>query len=131
MGIQPNTAQPTRPPAATILVVDDDMAVRNSLKFSLELEGFHVRVYSNGRELLDDPDLPANSCLVVDQVMPGLTGLEVVASLRHRGNKSPALLITPNAGKQLRQRAADAGISVVEKPLFGNTLVDAIRHCLA
>jgi len=117
-------------PPTTVLVVDDDSAVRNSLKFSLELEGFTVRLYVDGRELLDDPHLPACGCLVLDQVMPGMTGLEVVDALRHRGISNPAVLITSNASRQIRQRAAAAGVAVIEKPFFGNALVDAIRDSL-
>jgi FixJ family two-component response regulator len=117
-------------PPTTVLVVDDDSAVRNSLKFSLELEGFAVRLYVDGRELLDDPHLPACGCLVLDQVMPGMTGLEVVDALRHRGISNPAVLITSNASRQIRQRAAAAGVAVIEKPFFGNALVDAIRDSL-
>ena len=74
-----------------VLVVDDDPAVRNSLKFSLELEGFAVRLYADGRELLDDPHLPPDGCLIVDQVMPGMTGLDVVAAIRRRGMMNPAI----------------------------------------
>src|SRR6202521_2741772 len=118
------------PPPATVLGVDDDAAVRNSLKFSLELEGFAVRLYADGRELLDDPHLPARGCLVVDQTMPGMTGLDVVDALRHRGNTNPAVLIVSDANRQIRQRAATAGIAVIEKPFFGNALVDAIRDSL-
>jgi FixJ family two-component response regulator len=118
-------------PPTTVLVVDDDSAVRNSLKFSLELEGFTVRLYADGRELLDDPHLPARGCLVLDQVMPGMTGLEVVDALRHRGISNPAVLITSNASRQICQRAAAAGVAVIEKPFFGNALVDAIRDSLS
>ena len=118
-------------PTTMVLVVDDDPAVRNSLKFSLELEGLAVRLYANGQELLDDPQLPTYGCLVVDQVMPGLLGLDVVDALRLRGISSPAILITPHANPKLRQRAATAGVVVIEKPFFGNTLIDAIRDSLA
>jgi two-component system, LuxR family, response regulator FixJ len=114
----------------TVVVVDDDPAVRNSLQFSLELEGFAVRVYADGRALLDDPRLPVCGCLVVDHVMPGMSGLDVVDALRQRGISSPAILITPSAGGKLRQRAAWAGVMVIEKPFFGTALVDAIRDSL-
>jgi FixJ family two-component response regulator len=114
-----------------VLVVDDDAAVRNSLKFSLELEGFAVRLYADGRELLNDPQLPAGGCLVLDQVLPGMSGLDVIDALRHRGASNPAVLITSHASRQLRRRAAAAGIAVIEKPFFGNALVDAIRGSLA
>ncbi len=115
----------------TVLVVDDDLAVRNSLKFSLELEGFAVRLYADGRELLNDPHLPSDGCLIVDQVMPGMVGLDVVDAIRRRGMTNPAVLIISNASPKIRDRAAMAGVAVIEKPFFGNELVDAIRDSLA
>lgn len=115
----------------TIVVIDDDCAVRNSLKFSLELEGFAVSMYADGRALLDDTHLPAGGCLVVDQVLPGMSGLDVVDALRSRGCSIPAVLITSSASGMLRRRAAAAGVLVVEKPFFGNNLVEAIRELLA
>jgi len=118
-------------PPVTVLVVDDDPAVRNSLKFSLELEGFAVRIYPDGRALLDDTHLPAGACLVVDQVMPEMSGLDVVDTLRHRGVLIPTVLITSGVSAKLRRRATAAGVMVVEKPFFGNGLVDAIRELLA
>src|SRR5215471_17897005 len=93
----------------TVFVVDDDPAVRNSLKFSLELEGFTVRLYADGGELLADPYLPAYGCLVIDQVMPGKSGLEVVETLRKRGISNPAVLIVSGPNQQVRRRAAAAG----------------------
>ena len=53
-----------------VLVIDDDAAVRNSLKFALELEGLDVRLYEGGEGILADADLPSNGCLVVDYFMP-------------------------------------------------------------
>jgi two-component system, LuxR family, response regulator FixJ len=113
---------------AVVLIVDDDPAVRNSLKFSLEIEGFVVRTYASGRALLRDDDLPTCGCLVLDQVMPDMTGLDLLAALRSRAIALPAILITTHPAPALSLRAAAAGIGVVEKPLLGNALLEAI-HC--
>jgi two-component system, LuxR family, response regulator FixJ len=110
-----------------VIVVDDDLAVRNSLKFSLEIEGFAVRDYPGGMELLNDRELPRGGCLVIDQNMPGINGLDVVAQLRGRQVSVPAILITSHPTAALSQRAARAGIPIVEKPLLGDALVDRIR----
>ena len=115
----------------TILVIDDDCAVRKSLKFSLELEGYAVRTYADGRALLDDAHLPARGCLVVDQMMPGMSGLDVVDALRTRGVSMPAVLVVSSTNHTLRQRASAVGVAIVEKPFFGNGLVEAIRKVLA
>ena len=110
-----------------MLVVDDDSAVGNSLKFILEVEGFQVRVFSSAEELLNEDSLPDASCLVVDYYMPGMNGLELVAHLRDRNVLIPAILITPAPSENLRNRAAAAGVPIVEKPLLGSRLLDSIR----
>jgi two-component system, LuxR family, response regulator FixJ len=115
----------------TVLIVDDDPAVRTSLKFSLEVEGFAVRLYANGQELLDAPDLPICACLVIDQRMPDMAGLEVVLRLRERNVTLPAILITTHPSPAMRSRAAGAGVAVVEKPLLTDALLHQIHHALA
>jgi two-component system response regulator FixJ len=110
-----------------VIVVDDDVAVRNSLKFSLEVEGFAVRAYSGGIELLKDSELLREACLVIDQNMPGMNGLDLVAQLRARDVAAPAILITSYPTAALSARAAKAGVAIVEKPLLGSALLDRIR----
>jgi two-component system response regulator FixJ len=117
--------------AQCVVVVDDDPAVRNSLKFSLEIEGFVVRVYGSGAELLNARDLPICGCLVVDQKMSGMTGLELIAKLRDRQISAPAILITSQPNAVLSERAARADIAIIEKPLLSNALVDRIRDACA
>jgi two-component system response regulator FixJ len=111
-------------------IVDDEPAVRNSLKFSLEIEGLAVAVFAGANELLRERDLSRFRCLVVDQNMPGLKGLDLVAELRCRQVPVPIILITSNPSKALAARAETAGVPIVEKPLLGNTLVDKIREAV-
>jgi two-component system, LuxR family, response regulator FixJ len=114
-----------------ILVLDDDSAVRNSLKFVLEIEGFDVRVYATPAALLDENSLPARSCLVVDYRMPDMNGLELVARLRDRRVSIPAILITVRPSAELRSHAAAAGVPIVEKPFEGAGLLERIREAFA
>ncbi len=114
--------------AITVLVVDDDPAVRDSLKFWLELEGFRVRVYSGGPELLNDSPIPTEGCLVIDQIMPGMSGLDVVDVFRERGGLFPTILITPHADASLRNNAASRSVTILEKPFLERILVDAINE---
>jgi two-component system response regulator FixJ len=116
---------------ATVLIVDDDPAVRDSLKFSLELEGFTVRLYADGRDLLSESILPDNGCLVIDEIMPGMSGLETVDALRHRGRLIPVILVTCSPNATIRQSAAKRGIAIIEKPFFGHALVESIHEVLA
>jgi len=114
----------------TVLVLDDDSAVRDSLKFSLEIEGFEVRTYASPMDLLNDTALPAASCLIVDYHMPTMNGLQVVESLRNRRCPMPAILVTSHPGTGIRERAAAAGVVLVEKPFRGAFLMDCIRAAL-
>jgi len=114
-----------------IIVVDDDPAVCNSLKFSLEIEGFLVRLYASGSALLDERNIPRCSCLVVDQRMPGIAGLDLIGKLREQSVLAPAILITSHPTAELARRAADANVPIVEKPLLGNALMERIRDACA
>jgi len=111
-----------------IVVVDDDPAVCNSLKFSLEIEGFSVRLYESGAELLSERKLPDCSCLVVDENMPGIAGLDLIAKLRDRNIAAPAILITGHPNAMLTRRAARINVPIVEKPLLNDTLLDLVRN---
>ncbi|MBO0758772.1 MAG: response regulator [Bradyrhizobiaceae bacterium] len=122
--------QPQPRPPATIFVVDDDPAVCNSLKFSLEIEGFAVRTYTDGRALLNERDIPDYGCLVFDYNLTGMNGLELLAQMRQHHCELPAILITTHVSNSLRQRAGAAGMSVVEKPLMNSSLLDAINNIL-
>lgn len=115
-----------------VLVVDDDEAVRHSLKFILELEGYAVRLYADGADLLGDGALPTNGCLVVDYWMPGLDGVQLVGRLRDRAVDLPAILITGRSTNDLRRRAKAAGFHrVVDKPFEDGALLDGIHDALA
>ena len=123
---------PARSPSKlNVIVVDDDPAVLNSLKFSLEIEGLSVSCYHSGTELLNAVDLLKSGCLVIDYHLFDMNGLELLRKLRDRNISIPVLLITSYPSAALRKRAADAGAQIVEKPLFGNLLLDSIRGVLA
>lgn len=116
--------RPTR-----VVIVDDDAAVCRSLKFSLELDGFTVRAYGGAVEFLDAGEVTDCDCLVIDQRMPIMTGMDLIVKLRDQKVLTPAiLLISTPANHTLRARAAERGIPIIEKPLLGNVLVDRIRE---
>jgi FixJ family two-component response regulator len=113
-----------------VIVVSDDLAVRNSLKFWLEIEGLTVRGYVSGTDLLDAGDLARCDCYVVDQKMSALSGLDLIAQLRDRHFTAPAILIASHPSRSLREQAEKADIPIVEKPLLGNGLLDKIRDAV-
>jgi two-component system, LuxR family, response regulator FixJ len=114
-----------------VVVVDNDAAVLGALKFALELEGFAVTPFRSAAEVLAEKDLPASGCLVVDFNLSGMNGLDLVAALRDRSVSLPAILIAGSASPDVRRRAAAASMPIVEKPLFGNALLNAINAKIA
>lgn len=119
------------PMLPVVLVVDDDPAVRASLKFALELDGFEVRIFATPDEILHDTDLPPDGCLVVDYNLPGQNGLDLLRELKRRNVMMPAILITTHPTDLVRKRATSAGVAIIEKPLFSNALSDAVRETFA
>jgi two-component system, LuxR family, response regulator FixJ len=128
--VQPTAATPGGPIERSLIVaiVDDDPAVCGSLKFSLELEGFVVRAYGNAAEFLDANDFQACDCLVIDQRMPSMSGMDLITRLRTLEVQTPAILLISLPNPTVAARAAQAAVPIVEKPLFGNTLVERIRE---
>jgi CheY-like chemotaxis protein len=110
-----------------VTVIDDDLAVRNALKFWLEIEGLTVRSYASGADLLSAGDLARCDCFVIDQKMPAMSGLDLIAQLRDRHFTAPAILITSHPSVSLRERAEKADVPIMEKPLLENGLLDKIR----
>jgi FixJ family two-component response regulator len=111
-----------------VTVVDDDPAVCSSLKFSLELEGFTVRIYRNAGDILEAADIGSCDCFVIDQRMPQMSGLDLIDTLRRRRILTPAILIISHPNDVVMARAAKTAVPVVEKPLLTNTLLERIRE---
>ncbi len=116
---------------ATVYVVEDDEAVLNALRFTFEVEGLAVRAYLSAEALLAEYWSPDHGCLVIDHLMPAMTGLELLKLLRSRGCRLPAILITTRVDTNLRRRALHLGIDqVLEKPLSDGALVECTRRAL-
>jgi two-component system, LuxR family, response regulator FixJ len=126
MGLERKTAHDTD----VILIVDDDPALRSSLAFILQIEGYSARTFATAAELLDDPSLPTSGCLVVDQRLPDMTGLDLITQLRRRAVRLPAILVTTHPSRALQQRAAEEGVPIVEKPLLTGALFQRINAAL-
>jgi FixJ family two-component response regulator len=114
-----------------IFVVDDDPAVRNSLKFALEVDGYLVRLCADAATLFGADDLPRSRCFVIDLKLCGMDGLDLLDELRRRNITAPAVLITSHPSRSIRERAGRDGVQIVEKPLLGTVLVDCIRDAVA
>jgi two-component system, LuxR family, response regulator FixJ len=114
-----------------ILVLDDDEAVRESLKFFIELEGYAVHACAAGGELLKHPDLTRAHCLILDYKMPQMDGFEVLDRLARQHVEMPVILITSHASEALRRQARRRGVrQIIEKPLSDGALMDNIQSLL-
>ena len=123
------TGNPAARPA--VILVDDDPAVTHAMHFSFDLEGLDVRSFRDGESLLAADGLPETGCLILDHNLPGMDGLALLERLRAAGVGLPAILITTNPRAALRNRAAVAGVPIIEKPLLTDALLTTVREALA
>jgi two-component system, LuxR family, response regulator FixJ len=114
----------------TIYVIDDDAAVRDSLRMLLEAEGFLVVEFASGAEFLRAGRLDGSSCLLLDMHMPGLSGVELLERVRGDHPRTPVVVMTGRPGAAIAKAAASAGAPLLEKPFRGRELLDAIAGSL-
>jgi FixJ family two-component response regulator len=108
-------------------VVDDDSAVRDSLRLLLEVLGYLVKTFASAAELLLlNTGLQNLACLILDHHMPHMTSLELAERLRADGAAIPILLITASPSPAIFARAAEIDIRVLEKPPGDEELLDFI-----
>jgi two-component system response regulator MprA len=115
-----------------ILVVDDERAVRDSLRRALELEGYRVELAEDGEQALRRLDLePAPDAVILDVLMPGADGLEVCRTIRGVGNAVPVLMLTARAEIDSRVEGLDAGADdYLPKPFALAELLARLRALL-
>ena len=119
------------PDAARIFVVDDDEAVRDSIKILLEVHGFKVEDFTSTGEFAKGYCKPPRGCLILDQHLPVTTGLDFLKSPAGRGLDIPVILITGQGDPKMEQRARDAGVAeYLQKPIARNLLLSTVERVL-
>jgi two-component system response regulator FixJ len=120
------------PSEAIVHVVDDDLAVRQSLSFLLTSDGLPVRLHESASAFLDSvKDAPAG-CIVTDVRMPGIDGIEFLRRLKMRGYAVPVIVMTGHADVPLAVEAMKEGaVDFVEKPFDDELFLAAVRAALA
>ncbi len=114
-----------------ILVVDDDRAVRDSLRRSLEFNGYEVALANDGVEALARINGLAPDALIVDVMMPRLDGIETTKALRAAGNDLPILVLTARDSVNDRVDGLDAGADdYLAKPFALEELLARVRAML-
>ena len=116
--------------SATVHVVDDDAAVRDSLRVLLETAGFIVRTHASAAALLAVGPEPGG-CVLSDVRMPEIDGLELQRRLHASGISLPVILMTGHGDIPIAVRAMKAGaVDFLEKPFDEDQLLDAVRRAL-
>lgn len=114
-----------------VAIVDDDESVRESLPDLLREFGFAAKAFSSGEDFLASDSLPQTKCLVLDVVMPGMTGFDLQQELKARGQKIPIIFITAQKDEAVRRRALERGaVGFLLKPFSDTTLLGALNTAL-
>ncbi len=111
-----------------VSVVDDDESVRESLPDLLHELGYCARAFSSAQEFLQSGALDQTSVLLLDISMPGMTGIELLAELRRRGDQVPVVFITANRDEAIGARVVEQGaVACLKKPFSDTDLLDALH----
>jgi two-component system response regulator MprA len=114
-----------------ILVVDDDRAVRDSLRRSLQFNGYEVETAADGAEALARVPAVRPDAIIMDVMMPRLDGLEATRALRSAGNELPILVLTARDAIGDRVDGLDAGADdYLTKPFALDELLARLRALL-
>lgn len=113
-----------------VFVVDDDDAVRDSIKTLLEVHGFEVEEFSSTSEFAKGYRKPPRGCLILDQHLPATTGLEFLGSAAGRELDIPVILITGQGDPKIEQRAREAGAEYLQKPIAQKLLLNTVERVL-
>lgn len=125
MSSQPNTAE-------TVFVVDDDEAVRDSLRWLLEANGYRVQCFASAESFLESYHPSQVGCLILDVRMQGMSGLELQEKLAQLGSTLPTVFVTghgdvPMAVSTMKKGAKD----FIEKPFDEGELRVLVERMLA
>ncbi len=116
----------------TVFVVDDDEAVRNSLRFLLKSVGLPTQTLSSATEFLAAYQPVQPGCLVLDVRMPAMSGLELQQQLNLRGATLPVIFITGHGDIPMAVEAMQHGaFDFLQKPFRDQDLIDRIQKALA
>jgi FixJ family two-component response regulator len=119
-------------PTQIVGIVEYDDAVRESLQQMLALNQIGAASFASPHEFLNSTDIDGYSCLLFDNQLPGMSGLELLEILRSRKITAPAIILVGNGNHQVLNRAHRAGVlAVLEKPAAAQELLGWLNRALA
>lgn len=114
-------------PSAQLVIIDDDPHVLNALRFAFEVDGYDVQTHMTGEAALAELPLRA-ACIIIDENLPGASGVQTASLMRGKGVTAPMILITTNPSARVRSRALQSSMDVVEKPLICDALARKVKQ---
>lgn len=115
----------------SVLITDDDLGFRETLRSIIEPEGFHTLLASDGEEALSVVQAEPVHLVLIDMHMPKLTGLETLREMRQMQVVLPCILMSAEADETLVEQALEAdAFSVLKKPMSRQTVTDTLRSAL-
>jgi FixJ family two-component response regulator len=116
---------------AHVAIVDDELPMRTALGRLLRLAGCEVALFPSGEAFLASLDAALPDCVILDLLMEGFSGLDVLLRLRAAAIPTPVICITAHADEVVAKEVLDAGaVQLLRKPISNDELLDAIRHAL-
>jgi|SRR4051812_44126920 two-component system response regulator FixJ len=118
-------------PNNTVIIVDDDADVRDSLQALLQSAGYKARLFDSAGALLASFQPDEAGCIIADIRMPDMDGLTLQSKLTEQKNTLPVIIITGHGDVPLAVRAMKAGaLDFIEKPFDDDRLLDSVRRAL-
>lgn len=115
-----------------VFIVDDDPDIRSSLLRALRIRGFEAQAFASAAEFLEAYDSSQIGCLILDQGMPDMTGLELQQHLKEKGCAIPIIFITGHGGVPESVQAMKGGaVDFLEKPFRQSELIECIQNALS
>ncbi len=116
---------------AHIAIVDDDRWMRNSLERLLKSVGFRTESFASAEDYLDAGDHRGVGCIILDVILPGISGFDLDRTLAAQHNQVPVVFVSAHDEQEARQEAARAGaIEFLGKPFDDNSLFYAVHKAL-
>ena len=132
MAHPPEEVRLANPRPFVVHVVDDDEAVRDSMRALLESHGLEVRDYASARAFLIGTPPLSSGCLLLDLHMPGMGGLELLDTLHASGSKLPVIAFTGRSDTALKERVVRAGaLMLLDKPVADETLLTSLARAFS